>query len=172
MRGANTLAGLLHKRASDGAIDYEEFIRLARTLGGAPEAAECFRRAVFNLLSTNRDDHGRNHAFLYDEKERRWTLAPAYDLNPNVANVLIGLSWLGSTRIPTTREELLRLAEVGGVPDKQARAIYEQVEEAVLGGWPKHAAEARAPTPTISYWEREMLNQTSALRHSMRNSAG
>ena len=164
----HTLAGLLHKRASDGAIDYEEFIRLARTLGGAPEAVECFRRAVFNLLSTNRDDHGRNHAFLYDENVRRWALAPAYDLNPNVANVLIGLSWLGSTRIPATRDELLRLAEVGGVPAKQARSIYEQVEEAVLGGWPKHAAEASVPTPMISYWAKEIAGQTKELRNAMR----
>jgi len=34
---------------------------------------------LFNVLSTNRDDHARQHAFLMD-KAGTWSLAPAYDL--------------------------------------------------------------------------------------------
>ena len=144
----------------------EEFIRLTRNLCGAGEAVECFRRAVFNLLSTNRDDHGRNHAFLYDEQCRTWSLSPAYDLNPNVANVLIGLTWLGSGQIPTTYEKIRRLAEIGGVPAGKARAVYEQVESAVIAGWPGFATKADVPVPMIQYWHKEMMAQTAALRQA------
>jgi serine/threonine-protein kinase HipA len=155
---------MLHRRPSDGAIDYEEFMRLSRRLGGASEAAECFRRAVFNLLATNRDDHGRNHAFLYDETNRNWSLAPAFDLNPNVANVLIALTWLGSNQLPTQFSSLLKLAEIGGVSPKAAREIYDQVETATIGGWRKAAGHAGVPQPMIDYWGNEMLQQTQALR--------
>ena len=162
----HTLAGLLHRRASDGAIDYEDFIRLARTLCGAAEVPECFRRAVFNLLSTNRDDHGRNHAFVYDRQNRSWTLSPAYDLNPNIANVLVRLSWLGSPRIPAQFDEFLRLAEIGGLARRQARAIYEEVESTVLVDWSGFARQAGVPETMITYWAREMAAQTAPLRAS------
>lgn len=164
----HTLAGMLHRRASDGAIDYEDFIRLTRTLCGAAEVPECFRRAVFNLLSTNRDDHGRNHAFLYDRQTRRWTLSPVYDLNPNIANVLIGLSWLGSARIPDRIDYLYRLAEIGGLSRRQARTIYDEVEEAVIAGWPRFAQQAGVPETMITYWSREIATQTAPLRASAR----
>lgn len=165
-RHVHTLAGMLHRRASDGAIDYEDFIRLTRNLCGAGEVPECFRRAVFNLLSTNRDDHGRNHAFVYDLPTRRWTLSPAYDLNPNIANVLVGLSWLGRARIPEAIEDLFRLAEIGGLSRRQARAIYDEVEEAVLAGWPRFARQAGVPETMITYWSREISVQTAPLRAS------
>ena len=163
-RHVHTLSGFLHRRASDGQIDYEDFIRSARTLGGAEEARECFRRAVFNLLTTNRDDHGRNHAFLYNEADRTWTLSPAYDLNPSVANVLISLTWLGSAEIPVRFEQLTTLAEIGGIPARAARSIYEEVEAATLGGWRAAAAYAGVPKKIARIWEKEMVQQTRLLR--------
>lgn len=42
---------------------------------------ELWRRLVFSLLASNYDDHLRNHGFLMVEPGR-WSLAPAYDLNP------------------------------------------------------------------------------------------
>ncbi|MCA8891359.1 MAG: HipA domain-containing protein [Hyphomonas sp.] len=45
------------------------------------DAAELFRRMVFNILISNVDDHLRNHAFLWAGKAG-WCLSPAYDLNP------------------------------------------------------------------------------------------
>lgn len=170
-RHVHSLSGMLHRRASDGAIDYEEFMRLSRRLGGASEAAECFRRAVFNLLATNRDDHGRNHSFIYDETNRAWALAPAFDLNPNVANVLIALTWLGSNQIPQQFSSLLRLAEIGGVSAQQAREIFAQVEDATLGGWREAAGRALVPKPVIDYWEKEMGQQTRALRADAQKTA-
>lgn len=163
-RHVHTLSGMLHKRASEGCIDYEEFIRAARTLGGDEEARECFRRAVFNLLSTNRDDHGRNHAFLYNETDRAWTLSPAYDMNPNVATVLIALTWLGSLSIPARFEQIIKLAEVGGIAPRVAKSIYEEVEAATIGGWRSAAKYAGVPADITAIWEKEMQVQTRQLR--------
>lgn len=46
-----------------------------------PGLEELFRRAIFNILIGNRDDHLRNHGFL--REPTGWTLAPAFDVNPN-----------------------------------------------------------------------------------------
>jgi serine/threonine-protein kinase HipA len=167
-RHVHSLSGMMHRLPADGAIDYEDFMRLSRRLGGAPEARECFRRAVFNLLATNRDDHGRNHVFLYDENTRDWTLAPAFDLTPSVFNTLVGLSWLGTLAIPTRFESLQKLAEIGGISPKAAREIYDLVEAATIGGWRKAAKKAGVPTPMIHYWEKEMDHQTRPLREDAR----
>ena len=42
---------------------------------------ELWRRLVFSFLASNYDDHLRNHGFLMREPGR-WSLSPAYDINP------------------------------------------------------------------------------------------
>ena len=42
---------------------------------------ELFRRIIFFICVSNTDDHLRNHGFLLTQEG--WTLAPAYDMNPN-----------------------------------------------------------------------------------------
>jgi serine/threonine-protein kinase HipA len=170
-RHVHTLSGMLHKRASDGQIDYEEYMRLSRALAGAPAAEECLRRGIFNLLATNRDDHGRNHAFLYDEASRRWALAPAYDLNPSVFNVPAGLAWLGRLEVPTRFDTIERLAEFGGVRRERAREIFDEVEQAVAE-WPAIAAQVEVPKAIVDTWHQEMNAQTRQLRSDRRRSGG
>jgi serine/threonine-protein kinase HipA len=46
------------------------------------DAKELFRRVSFNALTSNVDDHPRNHAII--AKENSWKLSPAYDLTPSV----------------------------------------------------------------------------------------
>ena len=164
----HSLSGLMHRKPADGAIDYEDFMRLSRRLGGAPAAKECFRRAVFNLLATNRDDHGRNHVFRYDDRTRDWMLALAFDLTPNVVNTLAGLAWLGTMAIPTRFESVVKLAAIGGISAKDARGIYDQVEAATIGGWRRAAGQAGVPETMIAYWDKEITRQTRVLRDDVR----
>jgi serine/threonine-protein kinase HipA len=168
-RHVHTLSGFLHKHASDLSIDYEEFLRLTRTLCGAAAAEECLRRILFNLLSTNRDDHGRNHSYLYDEVNRSWALSPAYDLTPNVCTVFIALSWQGTRELPTQFEQVLALAATVGIHPRKVQEIYEQVEEATLGSWETLAAEVEVPIKMIKYWKDEMERQTKPLRENFRS---
>lgn len=54
-------------------------------LVGTPlqDRIELFGRMVFNAVCGNDDDHVRNHAIIYRAGERRWRLAPAFDVVPN-----------------------------------------------------------------------------------------
>ncbi len=77
----HTLGGLIHVDYNEpGASSYEEYLRRILALG-MPYASleEGFRRAVFNVLAINQDDHVKNLSFQMGP-EGRWRLAPAYDL--------------------------------------------------------------------------------------------
>ena len=67
--------------------DRWSYPRLAEELRlvGAPaeDRLELFGRMVFNAVCGNDDDHVRNHAIVYSAQERRWRLAPAFDVVPN-----------------------------------------------------------------------------------------
>ena len=41
---------------------------------------EAFKRMCFNVLIENKDDHGKNFAFLYDEEKKSYVLSPFYDI--------------------------------------------------------------------------------------------
>lgn len=62
---------------------YTDIAECIRMYSSEPTADlhELWRRIVFGVLIGNLDDHLRNHGFLYD-KDDKWRLSPAYDLNP------------------------------------------------------------------------------------------
>lgn len=86
---ARMISGLTVLRTEDTHQhrDRWSYILLAeelRRIGAQPreDAAELFRRMIFNALISNTDDHPRNHAAIAQDKE--WKLAPAYDLTPSM----------------------------------------------------------------------------------------
>lgn len=62
--------------------------RLAEELRriGAPieDWKELFGRMVFNAMVGNDDDHCRNHAVHYRERDGAWRLTPAFDVVPSI----------------------------------------------------------------------------------------
>ncbi|MXO91062.1 type II toxin-antitoxin system HipA family toxin [Pontixanthobacter aquaemixtae] len=62
------------------AYSYEQAIETIRMLGlGRDAIKEQVRRAFFNILIRNQDDHTKNIAFLMDSSGR-WSLSPAFDV--------------------------------------------------------------------------------------------
>jgi serine/threonine-protein kinase HipA len=102
---------------------------------GDPQAlesdlAELYRRAVFNVLVGNRDDHLRNHGFLRGPEG--WRLAPAFDVNPNPDRDEHALTLDGSSAVPdvatvrSTRELYrLREADAARIEDEVRRAFED-----------------------------------------------
>ena len=43
---------------------------------------ELWRRVIFTILVSNKDDHLKNHGFIYAGGDR-WRLSPAFDINPS-----------------------------------------------------------------------------------------
>jgi len=64
-----------------GTHSYAQYFEVIERLGLGPDALEeGFRRVVFNVAGSNRDDHTKNLSFLCGESGR-WSLAPAYDVS-------------------------------------------------------------------------------------------
>ena len=62
-------------------LDYDVLMRLtARLTGSAEHIERLFTLMCFNVYLGNRDDHGKNFSYLYDDERGTWGLSPAYDL--------------------------------------------------------------------------------------------
>jgi serine/threonine-protein kinase HipA len=81
---------------------------------------------VFNVIFNNRDDHCKNFAFRLD-RDRRWRLAPAYDLTFNTGpGGEHHMDICGEAR-RITRAHLLELAAKGGVKPASAVTSLERI---------------------------------------------
>lgn len=76
----HSACGLLHSDCRAPSLAYEDLLTLTEALTkDMREVEKMFSRAVFNVLSHNREDHAKNFNFLMDEKGA-WKLSLAYDL--------------------------------------------------------------------------------------------
>jgi serine/threonine-protein kinase HipA len=153
----HSLGGLQHVDFNQpGAYSYEQFLRTILTLGlDYPELEQAYRRAVFNIVAVNQDDHVKNVSFLMD-RQGRWRLAPAYDLTfaKGQGYTRLHQMALNDKRDEFTREDLL---ELGAKMDirRSGQEVIDEVVEAV-SGWPKAAAAARVPRERIESIGREL----------------
>src|SRR5262249_39673922 len=125
----HTLGGLFELPHGYPALDYLDLLKVTRDLTRDESAvAEMFRRACFNVLAHNRDDHSRNFAFLMDEAGT-WRPSPAYDLTfadgPCGEHTLLVA---GEGRAPG-KEHLVALAEKAEL--RNGAKIIDEVRAAV-----------------------------------------
>lgn len=119
-------------------IDYSDMMELTRELARDHRQVEqVFRRAVFNVLLGNEDDHGKNHSFLMG-RDGEWSLAPAYDVMQGGHPLGGGMRACGvlGRMAEVGGEDLLKLADTHGV--RNAAGVIEEVRE-VLGRMPEFA---------------------------------
>lgn len=112
---ASGLTGWDFKKPNNSS--YENLFELAHFLKlTEAEITELFQRMVFNIIFCNTDDHLKNHSFIYDEKQDKWQLSPAYDLtyslNPlmNYKRTQRALS-VNNKRVDITLADVLLLAD-------------------------------------------------------------
>ena len=161
---ANTLLGL-----SPG--ETGSYVRLAEAIRQfghdvPEELAELWRRMVFSLLTSNFDDHMRNHGFLM-RAPGRWSLSPAYDLNP--------VPEIDRSRMPKTPVEeesepslssVMAASRSFGLTNTAARRILGDVAAAV-GKWRTTGRSLRIPASTLaayaSAFDHEHLREAEVL---------
>lgn len=124
---------------------YEQAFTAIRELElGQDALAQQFRRAVFNIIARNQDDHVKNIAFLMD-RAGQWKLAPAFDIswayNP------LGL-WtnqhqmsLNGKRDLFTFDDLAAGGRSAGLTKSAVKQVVKDVTYSV-SGWRKVAEKA------------------------------
>jgi len=119
---------------------YLHILEAIEAYGGAgltEDMHQLFRRAVFNLLVGNRDDHLRNHGFFLTPTG--WRLSPAFDINPNPAKSDHSLTWDGKSAAPTL-QTLVATAGYYRLNAAAAQAIVDEVTK-VVATWKDRAAK-------------------------------
>lgn len=98
---------------------------------------ELWRRLVFSLLASNYDDHLRNHGFLMHEPGR-WSLSPAYDINPvpEVDRVHINKTAITEDQNEPSVANALAAAPRFGLRATESKKFLREVFT-VVSGWRK-----------------------------------
>jgi len=141
-----SLAALMHyDYNAPGTNSYEQAILTMRTLGLPMDAIEeQFRRAAFNILARNQDDHVKNIAFLMN-KSGKWSLSPAFDMtyayNPDGPWTDKHQMSLNGKRDGFGAADYAAFAATAGLKRGWGKAILEEVRAAV-SRWPEFAEQA------------------------------
>jgi len=128
-----------------GAYAYEQAFMTMRELGlGTSAVEQQYRRAVFNIVARNQDDHVKNIAFLMD-RSGRWSLSPAFDLaysyNPSGEWTAHHQMSLNGKVDDFTLHDLRTGADRAMLKRSSAARIVDEVREAV-SDWPDYASQA------------------------------
>src|SRR5207248_3642371 len=128
---------------------------------------ELWRRMVFSLLASNYDDHLRNHGFLM-RHPGRWSLSPAYDLNPvpEIDRVRVSKTPISEEREAGSIAGALAVAGRFGIKGPAAKSILREVFTAVAG-WRQAARRLRLKRATVeayaSAFEHELMDEARRL---------
>lgn len=142
-----TLCGIQHFDYNDMfGYSYEQVFQTMRQLRlKYPEAEQMFRRMVFNVLSTNYDDHTKNIAFRL-KKDGHWELTPAYDVcySFDPTNYWVSQQTLSvnGKRKNISQSDLMTIAKANNI--KKGEKIIHEINS-VIKNWNEfaHKAEVR-----------------------------
>ena len=79
----------------------------------------------------NQDDHAKNFAFLYDETNRVYRLAPAYDLTPCKTYFGEHTTSVNGKGKNITDEDMLVVARKNHIDEKMAKEIIETIKKII-----------------------------------------
>ena len=153
-----SLGAMQHFDFNDpSAYSYEQAIMTIQQLNlGMLAVEEQFRRALFNVIARNQDDHVKNISFLMD-RSGQWALSPAYDLayayNPSGPWTRDHQMSLAGRRNGFERDDLLQFAVSAGLKRRKALDILEAVSASVRD-WAKHAEAAEVAPRDVERIER------------------
>jgi len=142
-----TFCSIRHFDYSDlYSFSYEQLFQTMRMLKMTyPETEQMFRRMVFNVMSTNCDDHTKNFSFRL-KQGGKWELAPAYDMcySYDPGNVWVSQHTLSinGKNSEITKSDLMTVADANGVG--KGEKIINEIKETV-GNWQYYAQKAGVP---------------------------
>ncbi len=144
---AASLLGLPHGDAGAYTLLADGIRQFGNNVPG--DLRELWRRLVFSLLSSNYDDHLHNHGFLMREPGR-WSLSPAYDINPvpELDRIRTNKTSITEDQDEPSIANALAAAPRFGVKTTESKEILGEVFTAV-SGWRKTGRQLRLKASTL-----------------------
>ncbi len=116
---------------------YTEIIDFMRSYSPNPldEFREFYRRLIFTILVSNKDDHLKNHGFLY-VGAGKWRLSPVFDVNPAPdRNPFLETAILEGGTHDRSIDLALEACEFFEIPQAEAREMIRTMAQRVSDGW-------------------------------------
>lgn len=163
---ANSLLGLSPGEAGAYTLLADGIRQFGDDVAG--DLRELWRRLMFSLLASNYDDHLRNHGFLM-RTPGKWSLSPAYDLNPvpEIERAQLPKTAISEETADSSIEAALGAAPRFGLKPTAAKAIVREVHAAVAG-WRQAAKRLRLPARTLAAYatafENPLMTEAEKLR--------
>lgn len=145
-----------------GAYSYEQSLDIIRKIISENTKfalEQQFRRAVFNVVARNQDDHTKNIAFLMSQTGK-WTLSPAFDMtysyNPNGQWTNRHQMSIHGKREKFTLEDFIELGKKADLKIFQIKSIVGQIKE-TISHWENYANQTKVP-PALQKEVKKNLN--------------
>ncbi|NML06791.1 type II toxin-antitoxin system HipA family toxin [Sphingomonas sp. G-3-2-10] len=123
---------------------YTEIVDFMRGHAADPsrDFRELYRRLIFTILVSNKDDHLKNHGFLYVGKGQ-WRLSPMFDVNPAPdRNPHLETAILEGGAHDRSIALALSACEFFEIDDGDARAMIREMAARIAGSWREAFREA------------------------------
>lgn len=123
-----SLSSLLETTHRIPNLDYIHLLQVVqRICFDQSDIYEAFGRMCFNVLYVNKDDHGKNFAFLYDEDKGGYKISPFYDITQTKDKFEHEMTVNGVGN--PTKKELLEVAKIMKLSLLRCKDIISGVEE-------------------------------------------
>ncbi len=128
----HSAAGLLYASHRLPSLDYTDLLKATMALTkDFNEVEKMFRRMVFNVAISNKDDHAKNFSFIYHDNS--WKLSPAYDLLPSVGFNNNHTTTVAGKGKPVLND-CLEVAKLMAFPANTAQRIMDEVITTIQHG--------------------------------------
>ena len=131
---------------SDEGGSYTDIADVIRQISSKPveDLYELWRRIVFTILVSNKDDHLKNHGFIYAGGDR-WRLSPAFDINPSPSrHRVLETSIIQGGSFDASLDTALEACEFFDVKPEVARQQAHEMAKTVAGSWKQFLREEGA----------------------------
>lgn len=118
-------AGLLHADYRIPSLDYSILLKVCLQLTKDIEQVyDLFRRMIFNIIISNRDDHAKNFSFQLIDNQ--WKLSPAYDILPSQGFNGYHTTTINGKGEPTIND-ILSVAKEAGLQKQRSLQIIDAI---------------------------------------------
>lgn len=149
---AHSLCGVIQDERGAIINDHRSYLRFADRLamicpGDPQDRHALFRRAAFNLLAGNHDDHAKNHAVVRGS-DGQWRLSPAFDLVAGEGGRRDMAMIMGDKGNQASIPNLLSACGRFALTEREASAILGELLT-LLANWRRLFADSGVPEQGI-----------------------
>lgn len=144
---------------------YTEIIDFMRAHAADPQAEfhELFLRLVFTILVSNKDDHLKNHGFLY-VGAGHWRLSPMFDVNPAPdRNPHLETAILEGGPHDRSIATALAASEFFEIAEADARRIIRETAQRISASWREALQDVGVKGAAARDYEPAFVNEQTEL---------